>query len=116
MPYDKYRNWPLPGKEGMPAPGRPLGARRMSLEELVLKDLAEAKDDVDKLEILDSYAAYAQRVYRQDFADSAAVQAGYTLGKLLEPIFLSRLPSVACYGRSRVVACEPGSYNKKPEI
>jgi hypothetical protein len=34
---------------------------RKTLEEQVLEDLAAAKDDVEKLEILDSYAIYKQR-------------------------------------------------------
>ncbi len=42
MPYDKYRNWPLPGSNlGSRFPLEP----RITLEEQVLKDLADAKDD-----------------------------------------------------------------------
>lgn len=56
MSYDKYRTWPLPGR--IPGPMK-LGPR-LSLEEQVLKDLDETKDDVEKLEILDSFAAYSK--------------------------------------------------------
>lgn len=97
MPYDKYRNWPLPARSGravpvMPGPG---------IEEQVLQDLADAKDEIEKLEILDSFAAYAQRHYRQEFAEGAAIMAGQYLVSLLEPFFLSRLPDVGLRHRGR---------------
>ena len=98
MSYDKYRNWPLPGRMAHPSI---LGMQRQSLEELVLKDLSETEDEIEKLEILDSFAAYCKRVYGQEFAESSAALAGQQLGALLAPIFLSRLPEVNPFHRAR---------------
>jgi len=98
MPYDKYHNWPLPGLIRGPME---IGSHR-SIEEQVLLDLKEAKEDIDKLEILDSYSCYAQRAYRQDFAESTARLVGQELGTILAPVFLSRLPEVMATHRARV--------------
>ncbi len=99
MPYDKYKDWPLPRKVGNIFPVM----QSSGIEAQVLKDLEEAKDEIDKLEILDSFAAYAERAYRQDFAETAAALTGQQLGALLEPVFLSRMPSVAPMHRGRPV-------------
>ena len=71
------------------------------VEEQVLKDLSDAKDEIDKLEILDSFAAYTQRAYRQELAAIASILAGQQLGALLEPFLLSRLPEVVPIHRGR---------------
>lgn len=94
MPYDKYRDWPLPANVFSVMQGR-------GIEKQVLQDLIDAKDDIEKLEILDSFAAYAKRAYRQEFAQDAAQITGQQLGSLLEPLFLSRLPAVRPLGRPR---------------
>ena len=99
MLYDKYQNYPLPARSGnvfSVMQGR-------GIEQRVLQDLIVAKDDIEKLEILDSFAAYAKRAYRQEFAEVAALITGQQLGSLLEPLFLSRLPEVRPLGRPRAV-------------
>jgi hypothetical protein len=82
MPYDKYRNWPLPGV----GPRRMMRDSRDSLDVTVLKDLSNTEDEVEKLEILDSYGAYCQRAYREEFAEGAAQLTGQQLGSLLFPV------------------------------
>lgn len=97
MPYDKYQNWPLPARSG-----RVFSVMQgRGIEEQVLQDLANAKDEIEKLEILDSFAAYAKRAYRQEFTEIAAILTGQYLGSLLEPLFLSRLPEVVLTHRGR---------------
>ena len=98
MVHDKYRDWPLPGTERSAIK---IG-QEISLEEKVLKDLEETRDDIEKLEILDSYAAYAQRSYRKAFAEASSFLVGQQLGAILEPVLLSRLPEVHTYPRPRV--------------
>jgi len=97
MPYDKYRNWPLPIKSGNIFPV----LQHQGLEEQVLQDLAAAGDEIDKLEILDSYAAYCQRAYRQIVAQAVSFAAGRIFETLLEPNILSRLPQIDLMSRGR---------------
>lgn len=99
MPYDKYRNWPLPTRAGNVFTV-PQGT---GIEEVVLKDLAEAEDKTDKLEILDSFAAYYQRVYQQEVSQAIAFLASRIFRVILEPNVLSHMPAVECKHRGRVV-------------
>lgn len=99
MPYDKYHNWPLPRTEGNIFPI----LQNQGLEEQVLKDLAATGDDIDKLEILDSYAAYAQRAYRERLAKVFSFGASRIIETLLTPNILSRLPEVDLINRGRPV-------------
>lgn len=103
MVYDKYRTWPLPGT--LPRGPVKLGPST-SIEEMVLKDLSETGDQVEKLEILDSYAAYIQRAYRQDFAETSAAFVGQQLGQILEPVFLNRLPEPVVLHRGRAAKAD----------
>lgn len=103
MSYDKYKNWSLPTRSGNIIPVM----QSRGIEQQVLQDLAEATDEIDKLEILDSFAAYAKRAYRQEFAEGAAIITGQQLGSLLEPVFLSRLPEVIPLHRGRPVEDKP---------
>ena len=114
MPYDKYQNWPLPSREGNVFPAQTSGIDKGSeIEEQVLLDLVQAMDVVDKLEILDSYAAYAQRAYRKEFAESLAIQAGDALGQLLIPLVTSRMPDPRPGHRARPV---PPEFNDLPNV
>lgn len=97
MPYNKYQNWPLPSQSGNVFPV----LQRYNLEEQVLKDLGDAKDEIDKLEILDSYAAYAQRAYQQEYVQYLSQWIGQTLSTILEPNILSRLPEIRLPHRGR---------------
>lgn len=95
--YDKYQNWPLPRQSGNVFPVM----RTYDIERQVLKDLADTEDEIDKLEILDSYAAYAQRAYRQEYSQYLSQWIGQTLSIILEPNILSRLPKAEPVHRGR---------------
>jgi len=101
MSYDKYRNWPLPGNPNTRQVI--VGMRPPSLEETVLKDLCEAEDEIERLEILDSYASYSKRAYRQEFVSSAVALLGRQLGTILDPVFLSHMLEVYTIRRARLV-------------
>ncbi|HUV51645.1 MAG TPA: hypothetical protein VMW64_01045 [Dehalococcoidia bacterium] len=87
--YDRYQHWSTPDVRIPLCP-----ARSRSIEDQVLKDLAAAKDDMEKVEILDSYAAYAERVYRGNVASALAQQAGDVFSSFLVQYLMSQLPSV----------------------
>jgi hypothetical protein len=99
MSYDRYRSWSLPiASRATPA----FIIHPKTLEEQVLEDLAAAKDDVEKLEILDSFAAYKQRVYRQTLADGVADEIARSLSVLLRPIVMKRVPEPWILHRGRI--------------
>jgi len=109
MPYDKYVHWPLPHHEGdmfgiIPAPMRPRSSK--TLEDQVLKDLAEAKEEIEKKEILDSYAAYAKRAYRVEvsclISQLFTNQLQSSLGPILQAYLEKVFPSVRPIGRPRM--------------
>jgi len=97
MPYDKYHNWPLPRLEGNIFPV----LQSQGLEAQVLNDLAATGDEIEKLEILDSFAAYAQRAYRLRLAQVFSFGASRIIETLLGPNILSRLPEVDLVHRGR---------------
>lgn len=97
MPYDKYQNWPLPTRSGNVY----AIMQGYSIEEQVLKDLEDVKDDVDKLEILDSFAAYTIRAFRKEFAEDTAIVVGQQLGSFLIPFILSKILDAAPVHRAR---------------
>lgn len=103
MTHDKYCNWPLP-ETGM---GRAMGGSQLTHEEQVLIDLAACKDDIEKMEILDSYAGFAKRVYRESLILLTARQLGTYLSDILFPLINSRLPEVAVYRRGRPQKAQP---------
>ncbi|GAJ17695.1 unnamed protein product, partial [marine sediment metagenome] len=90
-------NWPLPTRAGNIFPVR----QGTNLGEQVLKDLTTTEDEIEKLEILDSYAAYSQRAYQQQVAVAISFLAGRILDTLLEPNILSHLPAVDILSRGR---------------
>jgi hypothetical protein len=101
--YDKYRNWLQPG--GItPSP-------RMPLERQVLKDLDSVTDEVEKFEILDSYAAYIQRAYQQDVALTYSRKAGDAIASVLNHYILAQMPPVYIPHRPRSV---PAGNNPQP--
>jgi len=55
--HDRYRNWYIPYQV------QPIIPARKPIEQQGLEDLTSAGNELEKLEILDSYAAYAQRHY-----------------------------------------------------
>lgn len=102
MSFDKYRNWPLPRQEGNIFPI----LQNQGLEDQVLKDLATTGDEIEKLEILDSFTAYAQRAYRERLAKALSFGASRILETLLDPNILSRLPDIDLVHRGRPAAKE----------
>lgn len=82
---DKYRYWRIPGDENFLNLSKAFFPRQQpDIQLQVLKDLAEAKDEIEKYEILDSYAAYAQRVYQRQVATSQSKRIGELITTILE--------------------------------
>lgn len=90
MPYDKYRNW---------KPGTPYEVD--TLKQQVLKDIYEAEDETDKLEILDSFEAYIERVNTAELAEHLSNQILLAAGPFLTGAILSKLPSPMPISRPR---------------
>jgi len=90
MPYDKYRNWPL---------GPPYETNR--LKQQVLEDILNAEDEIDKLEILDSFEAYVERVNTAELAEHLSSQILLAAGPFLTGAILSKLPSPMPISRPR---------------
>ncbi|MBA7662889.1 hypothetical protein ES703_70922 [subsurface metagenome] len=82
MPYDKYRDW---------KPGTPYETNR--LKQQVLGDIQEAEDEIDRLEILDSFEAYVERVNTAELAEHLSNQILLAAGPFLTGAILSKLPS-----------------------
>ena len=82
MSYDKYRNW---------KPKAPHDVD--TLKRQVLKDIHEAEDEVDKLEILDSFEAYVERNRQEELAEHfARLVLNYVIGPLLVEFTKSKMP------------------------
>jgi hypothetical protein len=75
---------------------------RRGIEQQVLVDLSAMTDEVDKLEILDSYGAYTQRVYQAEIAQTYAHRAGDAIASVLGSYFFSQLPPVYVPSRPRM--------------
>ena len=91
--YDRYRGWK--GHSQFILEGK-----YKSIEDQVLDDLAHAKNETEKLEILDSYAALNKRQYRDAMIDRSLnelVLAGAQLvDKLLRPVIGDKFLDVVC--------------------
>lgn len=90
MSYDKYRNW---------KPGTPYDANR--LKERVLKDIEEAKEEVEKLEILDSFEAYVERAHTVELAEHLSHQILFIVQPFLTAAIHGTLPGSMPIGRPR---------------
>jgi hypothetical protein len=106
--HDRYRNWPVPGY----GPTRPIRGSP-TVEDQVLADLAAAGSEMEKLEILDSYAAHAQRCYRVETAEVLSLEASRFLQTLLKPWFSQLLPEV--YARHRTAVARAVEEVPKPQ-
>ncbi len=94
MAYDKYRNW----KSKVPH-GRDILRRQ------VLKDIHEAEDEVDKLEILDSFEAYVERSEQEDLAEHFAfLVLDYAIRPLLVEFVKSKMPGSMPISRPRAAS------------
>lgn len=79
-----------------------LNKKRKTIEQQVLEDLAATDDETAKLEILDSYGAYKQREFRQDISYSSALEIGASIGNMLGPVLLNRIPEPFPFHRARM--------------
>jgi len=82
--HDRYQLWSLPFQVA------PVVPTRKSLEYQVLEDLASAENEMERLEILDSYAAYQQRVYRARMIEGFTEEAG-RLARSLSVLWLREI-------------------------
>lgn len=90
MPYDKYRNWgpDLPNHDG--------------IKKEVLIDLEKSTDDIDRLEILDSFEAYVERQKQDELAeDFAMLIARKVVLPLLADFLKAQLPKPMPISRGR---------------
>ena len=94
MFHDKYRNWPLPAN-------RAPVLSCTDLKTQLLQDLAATDDQIEQLEILDSYEAWAKRAYAQEVAQALSLTFSKTLGSLMAGGILSQLPPVYVLSRGR---------------
>lgn len=94
MPYDKYRNW---------KPGTFHEVDR--LRQQVLKDIQEAEDEVDKIEILDSFEAYVERNQQKELAEHfAGLVLNNIIGPLLVEFAKSKMPGSMPISRPRAAS------------
>ena len=90
---DRYRHWHESSPSVREAAARILRAPGIrDLEDLVLQDLAKAKTESEKLEILDSYSLASKRQYRNEMYQ-VIMDIGQSLFvKLLGPTIEVNLP------------------------
>jgi len=91
---DRYRNW-YP-----PYGAQPVMPTRISIEQQVLEDLANTDNEMEKLEILDSYAAYAQRCYRVLIVEGFAQESGRIASSIFGPWVKELIPQVQVIHRA----------------
>ena len=90
MQYDKYRNW---------KPGTLCETDRLKRQ--VLEDIQETEDEIDRLEILDSFEAYVERRNTAELAEHISNQILLVAGPFLTGAILSKLPSSVPISRPR---------------
>lgn len=94
MPYDKYRNW------------KPTTLHDVNrLKQQVLKDIHEAEDETDKLEMLDSFEAYVERNRQEELAEHFAhLLLDNVIGPLLIEFAKSKMPGSMPISRPRAAS------------
>ena len=94
MSYDKYRNW------------KPRTLHDVdTLKRLVLMDIHEAEDEIDKIEILDSFEAYVERNQQEELAEHFALLVlKNAIGPLLVEFVKSRMPGSMPISRPRAAS------------
>lgn len=90
MSYDKYRNW---------KPGTPYETDKLKRQ--VLEDLGEAEDEIDRLEILDSFEAYVERTNTAELAKHLSNQILFVVRPFLTAAILGKLPGSMPISRPR---------------
>lgn len=92
MAYDKYRNW---------GPDLPIHG---GIKKQVLEDLKGTDDDIDQLEILDSFEVYVERQQQNELAEHVArLATDYILFPLLSDFLKARMPGSMPISRGRPV-------------
>jgi len=101
MPYDKYHYWPIRTGPGgsIPGPGGSIPGRDILNQ--VLQDLAETKDDIDRLEILDSFEAWVKRCSQAEMAEMMARQLIVQAQPFVQAGILGQFPPVSPIHRGR---------------
>ena len=90
MPYDKYRNWKVTRPSEM-----------NKLEEMVLKDLQATGDEIEKLEILDSFEVAVERAHTAELGEHLANQILLIVRPFLIAAIQGKLPASMPIGRPR---------------
>lgn len=99
MPYDKYRNW---STEFVNPP-----RLHRDIKEQVVIDFLEAKEQVDRLEILDSFQAYVERVYRKELLLELSQMILSRLGTPVAGALATFIPEPHPSPRARMIRQEP---------
>lgn len=123
--YDKYRDWPARVSSGglfgvrMAMPGRSgesRGQSRMvSIEQQVIEDLGKVEDEIDKKEILDSYASWAKREYANEISDHIGHLIGQNLTEILSGVGLTMVSKYLPHTRP-VHRARPGKVDPSVKI
>ena len=95
MSYDKYRNW----KTGT-------FAEMHKLKELVLKDIEETGDEIDRLEILDSFEAAVERAHTAELAEHLSNKILLIVQPFLTAAINAKLPGSTPVSRPRAATAE----------
>jgi len=92
MSYDKYRHWKVNTPSDM-----------NKLKEQVFKDLAETPEEIDRLEILDSFEVAVERAHTADLGEHLADQILLIVRPFLIAAIQGKLPTSCPMSRPRVV-------------
>jgi len=92
MPYDRYRNWDVR-----------LPMELNKLKEQVLRDLAETPEEIDRLEILDSFETAVERAHTADLGEHLADQILFIVRPFLIAAIQGKLPTSSPISRPRAV-------------
>ena len=90
MSYDKYRNW----KVDIPS-------EMNKLKEMVLKDLDDTGDEIERLEILDNFEAALERAHTAELAEHLSNQILFIVRPFLIAAIQGKLPTSMPIGRQR---------------
>ncbi len=90
MPYDKYRNWKQADDFGF-----------QILKRRVLKDLQATTDEIDQLEILDSFEGAVERAHTAELAEHLSNQILFLVRPFLTAAIQGKLPAPNPISRPR---------------
>lgn len=98
MAYDKYANWPL-----IPSGVAGWEERSTDIKEQVLKDLSATGDEIDRLEILDSFEVWVKRRYRAELSTAASNSLVSVLQPFITAGIRDKIPDPYPFHRGRPV-------------